>query len=146
MQIRFNCPSEGCVALVELEPLEGAGESIRCPRCGVAHPVRVSETMLREQVIDACPLCGCREMFVRKDFPQRLGLAIVVVAAAISVLTFRTNVLLSWGVLAAAVLVDFVIYRLVGTVTVCYACRAEMRGFRMNSAHEGFDLARSEKF
>ena len=27
-------------------------------------------------VIDKCPTCGCRDLFVRKDFPQRLGVAI----------------------------------------------------------------------
>ena len=33
------------------------------------------------QLIDACPKCGCRDLFIRKNFPQKLGLSFVVVAA-----------------------------------------------------------------
>ena len=34
----------------------------------------------------------------------------------------------------------------IGKVTTCYACRAEYRKCNLNSAHEGFDLATSEKY
>ena len=146
MQIRFNCPTPACVAQIELEPLEGAGDSIECPRCHVKHPVALDSSIRAEQRLGQCPLCGCREFFIRKDFPQRLGLVIVVVSAAISVATLSSNLAVSWGVLAAAVLIDLALYLVVGKVTVCYACRAEFRGAAINPEHHGFDLARSEKY
>lgn len=146
MQVRFHCPTDGCVALIELEPLEGCGGSIRCPRCGREHAVALTDSILRDNRVDRCPICGCRELFIRRDFPQKLGLMIVILAAVISLLTYKTNILMSWGVLAAAVGVDIVIYCLVGTVTTCYACRAEFRKVAPNPEHEGFDLARSEKY
>ncbi len=154
MQVRFNCPTEGCVALIELEPLEGCADSptgeggpgIECPRCHVRHAVRLSDAVVREQRVDACPICGCREMFVRKDFPQKLGVVVVVAAAIASIATFKSDIWLSWGVLAAAVVVDLLLYVIVGRVTVCYACRAEYRRVAENPEHEGFDLARSEKY
>ncbi|RJQ08468.1 MAG: hypothetical protein C4558_08055 [Dehalococcoidia bacterium] len=156
MQVRFNCPTDGCVALIEMEPLEacaqdpqtgpGPGDGIECPRCHVRHPLHLSQAILREHRVDACPLCRCREFFVRKDFPQRIGLVVVAAAAIVSVATFKSNIWLSWGVLAAAVVVDLALYVLVGTVTVCYACRAEYRHVAANPEHEGFDLARSEKY
>ena len=102
--------------------------------------------MRREGVVDVCAVCGCRELFVRKDFPQRLGLAIVVIFGLAAIYFFRTSVLLAWGVLAAAVLVDLMIYAFLGRVTACYACRGEYRRCRLNPAHEGFDLATSEKY
>jgi len=146
MQIRFHCPTPGCVAIIELEPLEEAGSSICCPRCGCEHPVRIDESFRREHQIGRCVVCGCSELFVRKDFPQGIGLLVVVVAAVISFATFRTNPLLAYGVLAAAVLVDLALYLCIGRLTACYACRAEYRGGRINPSHEGFDLATSEKY
>ena len=32
-------------------------------------------------VLTQCPACGCRELFIRKNFPQKLGLAIVIAGA-----------------------------------------------------------------
>lgn len=145
MQIRFHCPAEGCVAIIEYAPLEGAGPTMTCPRCGVAHDIHLSEPIRKQHMVDQCPICRGTEMFVRKDFPQRIGLLIVVVFGLASIYFFRTSVLTAWLVLAAAVVVDLVIYGCIGKVTTCYSCRAEFRGGLLNPAHEGFDLATSEK-
>src|SRR4051794_32368690 len=91
--------------------------------------------------LTTCPKCGCRDLFVRKDFPQKMGLAIVVIAGVSFLLlaawprTFYLGVM----VLAASVGVDLVIYFLVGKVTVCYRCRAEFREVPLNPEHEGFE-------
>ena len=85
-------------------------------------------------------------MFIRKDFPQGLGLAVVLIAGLGSIYFLRTNFMLAYSILGAAALVDFVIYLVVGRVTTCYACRAEYRKCHLNPAHEGFDLATSEKY
>ena len=146
MQIRFNCPTPNCVALIELDPLESAVDSIECPRCRVKHPVEIDAGLRAEGRLEKCPLCRCREFFIRKDFPQKLGLLIVIVAGVVSVATLKTNLAISWGVLAAAVGVDLALYLMVGKVTVCYACRAEYRGGVLNPQHHGFDLAQSEKY
>jgi hypothetical protein len=86
-------------------------------------------------------------MFVRKDFPQKLGLTIVVVAAVSFLLLAarRGTFYIGAGVLIAAVVVDAVIYAVVGRVTVCYRCRAEFRG-PINPEHEAFELAVAEKY
>lgn len=108
--------------------------------------MRISDSLRREQQVDACAVCGGTEMFVRKDFPQRIGLAVVVVFGLAAIYAFRTSVLIGWAILAGAVLVDLVIYGFIGRVTTCYACRAEYRGGVLNPRHEGFDLATSEKY
>ena len=98
--------------------------------------------------LTACPKCGCADLFVRKDFPQKLGLAIVVVAAvAFLALASRPRYFyLGALVLVAAVVIDAAIYLFVGKVTVCYRCRAEFRSAPVNPEHEGFDLAIAEKY
>jgi uncharacterized CHY-type Zn-finger protein len=146
MQIRYHCPHDGCVALIEYEPLEEAPDSIECPRCHKEHPLHVTETMRRDQMADACAVCGGKEMFIRKDFPQGFGLAVVLVAGAASIYFFRTNFLAAYAILAAAIALDLVLYFVIGKLTACYACRAEYRKCKLNPAHEGFDLATSEKY
>jgi len=85
-------------------------------------------------------------LFIRKDFPQRLGVAVVIVFGLAAIYYFSISVLIAWSILAAAVLIDLVIYAFLGKVTTCYACRAEYRKCPLNPAHEGFDLATSEKY
>lgn len=146
MQVRYHCPTDGCVAIIEYEPLEGCGETMTCPRCKVAHPMRISPSLRQDHIVDRCAICGGGELFIRKDFPQRLGLAIVVVFGLAAIYCFTFSVLAAWTVLACAVVLDLLIYFVIGKVTACYACRAEYRRSVLNPAHEGFDLATSEKY
>jgi hypothetical protein len=100
------------------------------------------------EMIEQCPTCGCRDLFVRKDFPQRVGLAIVVVAgiAFLVLAARRNNFYLGAMVLIAALLIDALGYFLVGMVTVCYRCRAEFRNVQLNPKHEPFELSIAEKY
>ena len=97
--------------------------------------------------IDQCPACGCRDLFVRKDFPQKFGLSIVVIAGVtfLVLAARRSNFYLGAIVLIIALLLDAAIYFFVGRVTVCYKCRAEHRG-PINPKHEPFELSIAEKY
>jgi hypothetical protein len=85
---------------------------------------------------------------VRKDFPQKLGMAIVVAAAAtfLVLAASRSSFYVGALVLVAAAIVDAVMYLLVGKVTVCYRCRAEFRDVPLNPQHAPFELAIAEKY
>ena len=85
-------------------------------------------------------------MFVRKDFPQALGLAVAVIFGVAALYYFTVSVKIAWSLLAGAALFDLLVYCLVGKVTTCYACRAEYRKCAINPSHEVFDLATSEKY
>ena len=100
------------------------------------------------EMLNACPKCGCTDLFVRKDFPQKLGLAIVVLAAVtfLALASRPRYFYLGALVLCAAAVLDAAIYLLVGKVTVCYRCRAEFRDVPVNPDHEGFELAVAEKY
>lgn len=106
------------------------------------------EQLDKPQMLEACPRCGCRDLFVRKDFPQRLGLAIVVVAgvAFLVLAAWRELFHLGVAVLLAAVALDALLYLLVPKMTVCYRCRAEFRDVPVNPQHGGFELAVGEKY
>ncbi len=146
MQIRYHCPTETCVAIIEYEPLEACGETMECPRCHTKHRITVSEMVRTEDMADRCAVCESTELFVRKDFPQALGFGIVVVFGLIAIYYFTVSVVIAWSVLGSAILLDLIIYSVLGRVTTCYACRAEYRKCKLNPAHEVFDLATSEKY
>jgi hypothetical protein len=98
--------------------------------------------------LTTCPACGCRDLFVRKDFPQKLGLAVVILAGAgFLILAARpATFFIGVWVLAASVVADGVLFFFVPKVTVCYRCRAEFRGRPLNPAHGPFELAVAEKY
>ena len=98
--------------------------------------------------LETCPKCGCRDLFIRKDFPQKVGLAIVALAAiAFLVLAaWRASVYLGVMVLLLATGIDAVLYFVVPKITVCYRCRAEFRDVPINPKHEGFELSIGEKY
>ena len=146
MQIRFNCPTPGCFALIQLHPFEDCGGTIRCPRCGRDHAMTITDSMRSRKTVDRCAACGGEELFTRKDFPQKLGLLVVIAAGIAAIIYFQIDLRIAYAILAAAVLVDLVLYLMVGKVICCYACRAEYRGGTENPIHEGFDLATSEKY
>jgi hypothetical protein len=99
------------------------------------------------EFVTVCPNCGCREFFVRKDFPQKLGLTLVILAGVTFLVlaarpsTFYIGVWLLVGV----TLIDALLYFFVGRVTTCYKCRADFRG-PINPAHGPFELAIAEKY
>jgi hypothetical protein len=98
--------------------------------------------------LETCPECGCADLFVRKDFPQKLGLSIVILATLAFLLLAATR---RWFWLGAVVLlvaagVDALLYLVVGRITVCYRCRAEFRSAPINPGHAGFELSIAEKY
>ncbi len=94
-----------------------------------------------------CPLCGCREIFKRYDFPQRLGLMLVIATAAGAViLLILWQVIWAMLLLLAAVVVDRIIYVFTGQCLVCYRCRSEFRDLVIDDSHEPWDLAIGEKY
>jgi hypothetical protein len=127
---------------MELEP--GATE-LRCPSCGLASPV--TEEHFENGKLHGCPICGCRELFVRKDFPQRLGVGIVIcglVASSIALALHRRFT--SYGILFATALIDLVLYFTVRNMLQCYRCQALFRGLSGLDEFEPFRLETHEKY
>ena len=95
-----------------------------------------------------CPQCGCRDLFVRKRFPQKVGLVLVIGAAvAFLILAARRETFyLGVAVLIGVVILDVILYPLFGQTTECYRCRQNFPRAPINPEHQGFDLATAEKY
>jgi predicted RNA-binding Zn-ribbon protein involved in translation (DUF1610 family) len=134
-----------CDREVGFTPAE-AGQ-IPCPYCKKPILLRVDSSILQNHTVKNCVTCGHDSLYIQKDFNRSLGIAIVAAGSLISVYFLSQSeplyAMLALGFTAA---VDFLLYRLVGDVTVCYACHTIYRGFQRNPAHHSFDLKDLEKY
>lgn len=97
--------------------------------------------------LSRCVICPSTELFVRKDFPQRVGVAIVVVGIAASCVAWAYYMTyLTFGILFATALVDVILYVFVGEALMCYRCGAIYRGVVGIDEHEAFDLETHERY
>jgi hypothetical protein len=94
-----------------------------------------------------CVGCGHDRLYIQKDFNRNLGVAIVVIGSLVSLYFFSRSQPI-YGMLALFVSagIDFVIYSLVGEVTVCYACHTIYRNLARNPDHGPFELKDLEKY
>lgn len=97
--------------------------------------------------LKSCAICGGNELFVRKDFPQKLGVGIVALGLLASCYTWHNYwVYWTFGILFATALADVALYLIVGDSLVCYRCRAEYRAASNLAEHAPFDLETHERF
>ena len=136
-EVTVRCP--GCNAALPFRSGETM-QTIRCGRCARETPLSVSDALRADSAVDRCPVCQGGDFYVRRDFDPKTGLAFVAAGAIVSAIFYFFNQdLIAYGVLAAAVLVDLLVYRRLKDITVCYRCHAEFRG-RYPRTAPAFDL------
>jgi hypothetical protein len=97
--------------------------------------------------LPACVVCGCHEIYKKKDFPHWLGMTILVTAILLSTVTYYAyQKWWSWSFLIGSALIDGVMYLLVGDALVCYRCEAHYRGFATTDAHHPFEITIGERY
>jgi hypothetical protein len=108
-----------------------AGEASRpCDSCGASNAVVAPG---ERAIIDRCAACGHEQLYFQKDFNRRTGIALVVVGAILVPWTYYLSLL-------AATILDYIVWRIVKDVIVCYECQAVHRGYPANPALKPFDL------
>ena len=153
MRITYACPA--CGATVAVEDAERTRPLV-CPRCAATidvpadavgwsgpggEPAAAGTGLLR---LRRCLVCPCTELFVRKDFPQRLGVAIVVAGFAASCVTWAWQLLIpTFAILFGTAIVDVILYLLMPECLTCYRCGARYRGAA--GPFGGFELEVHEK-
>ena len=133
-EIAFACPSCGREALAGVD---GAG---RCPSCGADTALDLPASVSEGHVLERCPACGSKQLYVQRDFNQKAGIAIVAVGAALAPFTPY------YSSLMVAALIDAGLYVVLPEITVCYRCHAHFRGFARNPQHAAFDLHIAEQY
>lgn len=141
MNVTYHCP--GCEQTVRQE-LNEATKSLVCPNC--KQRLRIPRDAVLNNTVRRCVACPSTDLYVRKDFPQRLGVAIVVLGfVASTVAWYGYHVYWTFGLLFATALIDVVLYAIVGEGLMCYRCGAMYRGFEPSDGQGRFDLETHER-
>ena len=142
MNVTFACPHCGQAARLEFT---AESDVLECPKC--AQQVRIPQAARGGVRLRRCLVCPSTDLYIRKDFPQRLGVAFVAIGIlGSSVAWFYTRIYWTFGILFATALVDVVLYRLVGDALMCYRCHAQYRGIDEMHEHGAFDLETHERY
>src|SRR6266516_528445 len=116
MDVTYNCA--GCSRAVR-EPVSSEMSALNCPHCH--QQTGIPSDAIEGNRINRCLVCPSRELFARKDFPQRLGVALVVLGFVGSSIAWANyHVLWTFAILFATALVDLLLYIVMGESLTCY--------------------------
>ena len=142
MNVTYACPS--CHEGVRLQ-FDANTRELTCPHCQGS--IAIDAKIVTDNRVKRCLVCPSTDLFVRKDFPQRLGVALVVAGiVGSSIAWYYSNLFWTFGILFATALIDVVLYMVVGNALMCYRCGAQYRDVAELDSHRQFDLETHEKY
>ena len=118
------------------------GRTLECASCSYQQPMAIGAFDGAGNLLDpisVCLACGSNRLYTQKDFNRILGVAIVIVGAALSPWTYGLSLVVCMGL-------DYGLYSFVPEIVVCYACDAIHRRFEHNPAHRAHDPLLAERF
>jgi hypothetical protein len=131
LTLAFACPA--CGAPVE-GSLDAATTAMACPGCSRSTPLPEAAALVASGNPAVCAVCGGADVYRQKDFSRPLGLSLAAAGLLTGPFTY-------WISTVAAIAFDAVLYLVVPTVAVCYACESQVRGFDPSKAPAPFDIA-----
>lgn len=126
MEIQITCSN--CGSSIEVLPDQHSTQ-VDCDVC--KHVMNVKFSKEHEQgVLKACPVCERQDFYKQKDFNRKIGVALFVIAAILSIWTYGLS-------LVALYLVDLFLFRKLSLVAICYKCRTNFRKItNMSDIHD----------
>src|ERR1700761_6013666 len=141
MRLTYLCPE--CQRPSRVELSEGDTE-FACSSCGKVQVVPPGA--IDAEGLHRCLVCPSTDLYVRKDFPQRLGFWIVTLGLLASCVSWGFHErLLTYLILFATALIDVVLYFVVPNGLMCYRCGAQVRGAAGLDSHQPFHLETHER-
>ncbi|HTU27624.1 MAG TPA: hypothetical protein VMF30_19595 [Pirellulales bacterium] len=141
MNITFTCPH--CSHDVRQDVDAAAGQLV-CPACH--EPIRLPAGAIERGRLSRCLVCPSTDLFVRKDFPQRLGVGLVGLGVIGSSISWGFGwPITTFAILFATALLDVVLYMIVPNALMCYRCGAQYRQVEGLDQHGAFDLEVHER-
>ena len=116
--------------------------TLECTSCSYQQPMATGAFDVANNLLDpisVCLACGSNRLYTQKDFNRKLGVAIVIVGAALSPWTYGLSLVVCMGL-------DYGLYSFVPEIVVCYACDAIHRRFEHNPAPRAHDPLLAERF
>jgi DNA-directed RNA polymerase subunit RPC12/RpoP len=142
MHVTYAC--QACHAAVRHD-FDQTTTAFTCPHC--QQQLSVPAGAVANGRITRCLVCPSRDLFVRKDFPQRVGVWLVAIGIiGSSIAWYYWSLAWTFGILFATAAIDVVLYLLVGSALMCYRCGAHYRGVAEMETHGQFNLETHEKY
>jgi DNA-directed RNA polymerase subunit RPC12/RpoP len=142
MNVTFRCPA--CQATGRAE-FEAKSAQLDCPHC--RQKIAIPDGAVAGNRIERCLVCPSMDLFARKDFPQKLGVTLVILGFGASCVTWaHYEVFWTFAILFLTAFVDLVMYVVMGESLTCYRCGAQYRGSQEIERHGGFDLETHERY
>jgi DNA-directed RNA polymerase subunit RPC12/RpoP len=142
MHVTYACQS--CHAAV-YHDFDETTAAFQCPHCH--QQVNVPAGSVVNGRVTRCLVCPSRDLFIRKDFPQRLGVWLVATGIiGSSIAWYYSNLAWTFGILFATAAIDVLLYLFVGNALMCYRCGAHYRGVADMETHGQFNLETHEKY
>ena len=144
MELTYECPS--CEAVGRVPAVEEEYVAT-CPTCGLTRGLNRAGTS--GGALSSCVWCATEDLYLQKDFPHGLGLAIVIAGFALSTVFWALYLpIAAFAVLLVTAALDVVLFYLVPDVTICYRCLGQHRGPGTNPDRRiaPFDLAVGERY
>lgn len=135
MELEFLCSD--CRHPNQLE-ISDPEKTFACANCSKTYGPAASyvDSSLRLQ---RCMICGCRDLYTQKDFSRKVGCTIAAIGAVLAPFTKLIS-------LFVCALIDFLLYRLLPVILVCYRCKSIYRDFPVNPEHQPFNLGINDHY
>jgi len=142
MQIVFHCP--GCDT-TNYRHVNTASHSLDCSHCDWTR--QIPEADLKDETPQCCLTCSNSDLWRQKDFPQGLGLLMVVAGATLSTIAWwKMEPAIAIGILLVFAAIDMLLYVAMPDVLVCYRCRSRHRKASIAEEHPRFNLELHERY
>lgn len=142
MNVTYRCLDCGETSR---SPISETGDPIVCQCCG--RQTHFPADAVQAGGVRRCVVCPSSELFVRKDFSQRLGVTIIVVGFIASSIAWANHQsVLSLAILIGTALIDAALYLVTGNVLTCYRCHSEYRDVTAWDDHPAFELEVHERY
>jgi hypothetical protein len=128
MAIQITCTS--CGSSVEVHP-DRLAHQAKCDVCQHSMDVTFSPE-LEQGLLKDCPVCTRQDFYKQKDFNRKIGVALFILAAILSIWTYGLS-------LVALYLVDLFLFRKLPMVAICYKCRTNFRNVSNISEIRDYD-------
>lgn len=123
MTAQFTCSE--CGSSIEVYP-DSSASQVNCEVCSHNQEVKFDANHM-SNILKDCACCGRKDFFIQKDFNRKIGVALFVIAAILSIWTYGISLIVLY-------LMDLILFRKLKFAAVCYKCNTIYRGItNMNS-------------
>lgn len=142
MNVTYACPVCHNPTRADLD--DGHATVVTCLHC--RGQIAVPAGAIEQGRVQRCVVCPSSELYVRKDFSQFWGVAIVVVGfVASSIAWYAYHIIATYAILFGTAALDMALYLFTGNLLQCYRCQAQYRGVAGLDDHQPFHLETHEK-